>query len=168
MNRNKLLTIAVLGLLVLNLGILGVLFLRKPQPPMHGEMGPPPPPGEGPKGIIIERLHLDAEQQKAFEVLITDHRAKTQAFQKATREQHDALFELLKTEPVNTVAADSIMQLISGGQKEIDHINFEHFMKIKALCKGDQVEAFNELVEDLGRLFSPKGSAPPPPPHGRP
>lgn len=64
MNRTKLLTIAVIGLLLLNLGVLGMMFLSKPpHPPMPPEMHGGPRP-DGPKQIIIDRLHLDAAQQK--------------------------------------------------------------------------------------------------------
>lgn len=156
MNRTKLLTIAVIGLLLLNFGILGVMFFGKPShPPMHPPHGGPK--GEGPKQIIIERLHLDATQQKDYELLIVDHRSKTDELHEASKELHDKLFSLLKGDTINQRDSDSLILEIANNQKAIEDLNFAHFGAIKKLCKGEQVAFFNELVDDLGRLFAPKG-----------
>ena len=53
MKKPKLLTIAVVGLLLLNLGMI-TMFLFKGKPPRH-EDGKQ---GEGPKKIIIERCFI--------------------------------------------------------------------------------------------------------------
>lgn len=158
MNRTKLLTVAVIGLLIVNLGTLGFLLVNKPQHPMHPPAGGPR--GEGPKKIIIERLHFDAEQQKQYEILIEDHKSKVNDFHEKTRKMHDELYALLGAEPVNKAAADSLMQQIAADQKAIDLVNFDHFEKIKALCKPEQIGYFNELVDELGKLFAPKGGPP--------
>jgi periplasmic protein CpxP/Spy len=161
MNRTKLLTIAVIGLLFLNLGTLGILFFsRPPHPPMPPEMRGGQR-GEGPKQIMIERLHLDAIQQKAYELLITDHRTQTNDLREASQKMHDQLFSLLKETSENKIQTDSIITEIANNQKAIEHLNFDHFNAIKNLCKGTQLDDFNALAEELGNLFSPK---PPPRP----
>ncbi|MDN3675870.1 hypothetical protein QWY90_00745 [Flavobacterium paronense] len=38
--------------------------------------------------------------------------------------------------------------------------HFKHFVDIKKLCHKDQMEDFNELTEDLGRIFAPKPRRP--------
>jgi periplasmic protein CpxP/Spy len=154
MNKTKLLAIAVIGLLVLNFGTLGVLLLHKPPHPEHGEM--PPPNGEGPKRIIIERLHFDDAQQKQYETLIDEHRSKTRELNETSHGLHDQLFSLLKNDPVDKTKTDSIIQQIADNQKAIDNLNFEHFQKIKALCKPEQIKDFNELADELAKLFAPK------------
>lgn len=156
MNRTKLLTIAVIGLLLLNFGILGVMFFGKSSPPpMHPPHGGPK--GEGPKQIIIERLHFDATQQKEYEVLVVEHRSTTDELHEASKELHDELFSLLKSDTINQRQSDILISEIANNQKTIEDLNFEHFNAIKKLCKGEQVALFDELVDDLGRLFAPKG-----------
>lgn len=160
MNRTKLLTIAVIGLLLLNFGILGVMFFGKPSPPpMHPPHGGPK--GEGPKQIIIERLHFDALQQKEYELLVVEHRNKTDELHEASKELHDKLFSLLKNDTNNQRESDVLVLEIANNQKAIEDLNFAHFNAIKKLCKGEQVGYFNDLVDDLGRLFAPKGPRPP-------
>ncbi len=159
MNKTKLLSIAVIGLLLINLGTLGLMFFKYgPQHPDH------PPRGEGPKKIIIERLNFDAEQQKQYELIIQDHRGKMHELNKNSRELHDELYSLLTNNTIYKVKADSIILNISENQKALDNLNFDHFQKIKAICKDKQLENFNGLVRDLTHLFAPQhgpGNGPP-------
>jgi protein CpxP len=102
MNRTKLLTIAVIGLLLLNFGILGMMFMHHPD----GRPGGPPPPfgrpNEGPKMIIIERLHFDDAQQKQYEVIIKEHHSKTVELNDVSRSKRDELYSLLKNDLLDT------------------------------------------------------------------
>jgi periplasmic protein CpxP/Spy len=154
MNRTKLLTIAVIGLFLLNLGMLGFLFFSKPIEPLQTEHKSK---GEGPKKVIIERLHFDVSQQKQYQLLINAHKNNTEKLHNASKKMHDELFSTLKTEPVNELKADSIIQALSDNQKAIEELNFDHFKSIKGLCKSEQVKDFNILVDELGHLFAPKG-----------
>jgi Spy/CpxP family protein refolding chaperone len=158
MSRTKLLTIAVISLLLLNIGTLSVILLKSPPPP-HGDGRPPH--GEGPKRIIMERLHFDAGQQRAYELLIDDHRSKTMTLNQASRELHTKLYSLLKEESADKSQADTIILQIAENQKAINNLNFAHFQQIRDLCKPEQIKDFNLLAEDLSELFGPKG----PPPH---
>jgi len=151
MNRTKLLTIAVIGLLLINLGTLGVLVMQRPHHPPMGDG--PPQRREGPKQIIIDRLHFDLQQQQAYSILVEEHRKRTRELNATTRQLHDELFVLLKIQPVDTAKANSLMQQIAQNQQQTDQLNFEHFQQIKNICKPGQVVFFNELVDDLGKLF---------------
>ena len=162
MNRTKLLTIAVIGLLLINLGTLCVMIMHKPPGPPQGNMPPPHGPnGEGPRQIIIDRLHFDTNQQQQYEVFISEHRNKTDDLHDASKELHNQLYSLLKNESIDKAKSDSLIQQIADNQKEIENLNFTHFQKIKTLCKPEQLEYFNELAGELSELFGPKGPPPP-------
>lgn len=162
MNKTRLLTIAIIGLLFLNFGTLAVMLLHRPGHPPHEGM-PPPPRGEGPKRIIIERLHFDEAQQKQYEALIEEHHSKTRELNQSARDLHKELFSLLGEETSDKSKADSLILQIAENQKAMDSLNFDHFQKIKNICKPDQLDDFKELSEELAELFAPKG--PPPPEH---
>jgi protein CpxP len=159
MNKLKLLTIAVIGLLLLNFGMLGMMYF-------HHHEGPPFPPHggphEGPKMIIIEKLHFDESQVKQYEVMIRDHRSKSDSLNRRSHELRDQLYSLLKDESIDAAKLSSTYTAIGENQRAIEQINFEHFQKIKTLCKPDQLDAFNNLVDELTELFGQKG------PPGRP
>ena len=153
MNKTKLLTIAVIGLLLLNLGMMCMMFFHHPEdhhPPFGG-------PHEGPKMIIIQKLHFDEEQQKQYEVLVQDHRQKSREMNSNARDLRNKLYSLLKSEHIDTAQQALITDQIAENQKKTEEINIDHFQKIKALCKPDQLEAFNNLVDELTELFEHTG-----------
>jgi len=157
MNRTKLLTIAVIGLLLINLGTLGVFIMRKPPRPPYGVMPLPPQEG-GPKELIIDRLHFDAGQQKQYELIIEEHKNKTNELHYASRELHNQLYSLLKKEAIDKMKVGALIQQIADNQKAVDNLNFDHFQKIISICKSDQLDNFYELADELAELFGPKGA----------
>jgi periplasmic protein CpxP/Spy len=150
MEKTKLLTIAVIGLLVINFGTLAFLLLNgKGHRPPHG--GRPEPKYE-----IIERLHFDAAQQKQYDKLIDWHQANIGETDDKIREAKNKLYSQLSKPTVDLKAKDSLIAVINLSQKKIEEIHFRHFEDIKKLCHKDQLDDFNALSEGLARLFAPK------------
>jgi Spy/CpxP family protein refolding chaperone len=151
MEKTKLLTITVIGLLLLNFATLGFLFIS-------GTKGHKPPHDipEGrhePKEIIIERLHFDANQQKEYGQLIEWHRRKIRQLEDSIRVSKNELYMLLNNDIVDEKAKVTLINEIALFQKQIEATHFKHFEDIKKLCKPEQQVYFNELTEEFGRLF---------------
>lgn len=150
MTKIKLLTIAVVGLLLVNIGILAFLFLRKP---MH-------PPGERsirgnvtPKNIIIERLHFDKEQVIQYEKLIELHQQELRDLDGQIRATKNQLYSTLAND--SNAGKDSLQAKLGEIQKQIEATHYNHFTEIKKLCKPEQLESFNALTHDLAKFFAP-------------
>lgn len=152
MSRTRLLTIAIIGLLLLNFGTLVFIFLQK----HHSRPGQPDQAGHGPKYIIIARLHFNKTQQNEYSDMVEEHRIKNRGLRDVSRQLHDELYELLKAEKVDDIREKELIAQIAENQKAIENLNMAHFMQIKSLCKGIQIDYFNRLVDDLGRLFAPQ------------
>jgi len=154
MEKTKLLTVGVIGLLVINLGTLGFLLLG---PKGHK------PPHEGrpePREIITEKLHLDATQQKEYGKLIQWHRGEIEKLDNNIRQAKNQLYALLSQPETNAKTKDSLIAVINANQKEIEQTHFKHFEDIKKLCHKDQMDDFNALTEELSRLFAPRPHGP--------
>lgn len=159
MSKLKLLTIAVIGLLIMNIAVVGFLLMRKP----------PHPPGErplmtqegGPRNIIIERLHFDGDQVEEYEKLITEHQSAIRQIDDSIRMMKNELYHTLTSD--SFAGKDSLVDRLGILQKEIELTHYDHFARIKKICKPAQMEEFNKLTEELARLFAPgkKGSPPP-------
>lgn len=167
MRKEHFYKIAIIVLLLLNLGTLGYLFMGNKRP-MHG----PPPGHEGPAGLIIERLQLDEEQQQKFEEQRFEHQSKIRAVRKESGELHDALFSLLKNEAIDSIKKDSLQNAIRLVEIKKDEITFEHFQQLKSILKPEQLPLFDGLIEEIGRRLTdnaPGGGRRdgPPPPHRR-
>jgi hypothetical protein len=157
MTKIKLLSIAVIGLLLINIGILAFLFLRKhvppPDRPMRGR--------EGPKNIIIERLHFDKEQVAQYEKLIEQHQQNLQQLDGQIRMTKNQLYSTLATD--NIAGKDSLANKLGEIQRQIESVHYNHFTDIKKLCKPEQLENFNALTHDLAKFFAPGKNLPTPP-----
>lgn len=147
MEKQKLTTFSIIALLLLNLGTLGFLLVSGPKQghrPLHGRPEP--------RAIIIEKLHFDAQQIEAYEQLIGEHRKKIDAIDEKIRDTKNSLYSLLNNN--DSASKDSLILALGNYQKEIETTHFNHFADIKKLCKPNQISDFEELTEELSRLFS--------------
>jgi DNA-binding XRE family transcriptional regulator len=149
MDKIKLLTFAVIALLLLNLGTLGFLIFARPPHPMGG-----PGMRQQPKEIIIERLHFDEAQQQKYAQLIRWHRGTINEIEKEIYQAKNKLYlQLLKTN-ADTISRDSLINALGNYQKQIEATHFRHFQDIKNICRPDQMEDYNDLTAELSRIFS--------------
>lgn len=146
MNKNKLLTLLAIGLLISNLMLIGFFVFGKHRPPN----------GEGPKKIIAEKLHFDSKQMDDYEKLIVIHKAKIASQDSMIRFCKRELFDNLVTN--NNEKKDSLLNQLGRLQMQIEDIHYNHFLDIKKLCRENQIQYYNSLVGELPRLFArPKG-----------
>lgn len=146
MSKTKLLTFLVIALILLNLGVISFMLLKKPPRPRPGN------PNQITR-IIEERLNLDAAQLVQFNQLKEEHMLATKARFEAVGAHKDQLFSLHKTD--NLQQKDSLILKISRLHAEIEQLNFKHFQDLKAICKPEQLEDYNNLVTQLGHTLSP-------------
>jgi protein CpxP len=147
MDKIKILTAAVLGLLILNMGTLGYLILN------GSKSRRPHPHREGPKNLIVEKLHFDKKQEIQYEALILGHRNTIDSIDQQIRQTKNRLYlQLIKTN-VDTTTKDSLIAVIANEQKQIEQTHFKHFQDIKKLCNTEQLEDYYDLTEELSRIF---------------
>ncbi len=113
----------------------------------------PHPHFGGPKDIIIEKLHFDDAQIKAYEDLITQHQTKIRETEERIAAARNELYTLLNKEEQQSESAAMIAK-ISSIQSEIELIHFQHFLDLKAICHTDQLEYFSNLTKDMEKLFN--------------
>jgi periplasmic protein CpxP/Spy len=161
MNKILFLTIGVIFLFLLNAGMLVYLFKQRAH---QDEVR-----GKGAAEYIIEQLQLDAQQQQVFAELLQQHRAITQKAQEEDRHLHDVYFTLLKTDHPDKAKADSVASLIALQRTAIEKATFEHFEKIRNLCRPAQKTLFDNTIDEIARHMAaphagPGGPGGPPPP----
>jgi len=141
MNRSKLIGYIAAGLLISNIALVAFIFFAPHRRPAH----------EGPRDIIIERLHFDPKQVEEYDRLITAHR-------KSIREKEGEML-LLKNRLYgsltsgDTIANDSLESGIGSIQIQIEKIHYAHFNDIGKLCNADQKAEFEKLITDIAELF---------------
>lgn len=131
-----------IGLLISNLVLVGFIMLRKPKHPM----------GEGPKKLVIEKLHFDDKQVEQYEVIIQEHQKNIRKADDDIIKYKNALYQTL-TKSDNESEKDSLINQIANVQKKIEDIHFNHFLEIKKLCKPEQQKYFEDLTKEIEGLF---------------
>ena len=157
MSKTKLLTIAVIGLLIINIAVVGFLILKKSPHPRDGrppiaEEGMHPSGQDGPKNIIIEKLHFDKEQAAQYENLIKQHQALIKSLNDSIKDAKNDLYSSLTNE--NFTGKDSMIAKLGLLQKQVELTHYEHFAAIKKLCRPEQLENYALLTKELSRFFA--------------
>lgn len=153
MERTKLLTITVIGLLLLNLLTIGFLIL-KPGPPARADQWyDPPREGRGPARVIIQRLHFDEQQQLQYLEMGRQHHQQIEHLNAESVQLFQAYYSLLPSARPDSAKANALVRQIADNQRQLAELNFAHFQQIKALCRPSQQADFTKLVADLARLF---------------
>ncbi|NHM06903.1 hypothetical protein G4D82_06695 [Flavobacterium sp. CYK-4] len=143
MNKTKLLTFAVVLLLIINLATLALTLKKGPRHP-HG----------GPKMRIIEQLHFNTQQQAQYEKLIRWHRNHIDALDVKIIQTKKLLYSQLLQKQADLKTRDSLISAIAEYQMQIEAIHFKHFQDIQSICEPEQLQYYNELTEELAQLFS--------------
>ncbi len=152
MNKTTLLTVAVVVLFLMNAGIISFLLLNKPPRPDGGRNG------EGPKRLVIERLHFDKDQIDRYDALIEQHQMTIHSADEEILQLKQELFSLLPSP--DQAREDSLIERISAVQRRIERAHFDHFSGIRKICRPDQMNDFNALSRELAEIFSPKEHRP--------
>jgi protein CpxP len=145
MNKVKVLSIVSFGLFAANLILVWFLMFNKTA---HDRK-------EGIKKIIIEKLHFDESQTKEYEKLIDWHKKNIRKSESQMMVLKNQLYTSLQQNN-QTNSTDLLIAEIGKVQIEIEHINYKHFKDIKQLCKPEQLKLFDELCEDIAKLFAHK------------
>lgn len=176
-DKNKMLSAAVILLLIINLGILGLLWYDRSQKisapermPKEERMHPPgvmPPPDRmqsdgGPKEFLIRELNLNEKQKTDYLRLVEEHQADMKRIKEKIRNEKDELWNNFSKSDKNTNAEELIASKIGEDQKQIELITFRHFKNVRELCDADQKEKFDEVIKEalrmMGRNNPPPGS----------
>lgn len=142
MNKMNFLQWVVVGLLITNAVAIAMVIgtHRKPV---------------GPKAYIIESLHLDDAQIKAYEETVTQHRWAVEQNERTMEKLRSDLYQsLIQQSDTTTVAM--LIGRIAEQQKKAEYINYNHFLAIKHICKPEQMDEFGALTNEIPRLFSAK------------
>ncbi|MCC6461984.1 MAG: hypothetical protein IT260_16035 [Saprospiraceae bacterium] len=145
MSKIRFLSLLVVALVLLDL-IAAALFFS-------GKL--PPPRREGPRRVILERLHFNEQQTAAYDKLIAAHRSAIRQKQDEMATAKQQLYAQLAGD--SFPQKDSLIAHIGRLQQEIEQIHFSHFQDIKGLCQAtvEQDEAFRALAGELGQYFGP-------------
>ncbi len=134
-------------LILINVGSLVVFWINE-----RHHMG-----GSQPKEFIARELRFDEGQKEAFEIIVKKHQDQSAEIRLEITAAKKAYY---KEGPTDSLALLSLTKAY--GKLEI--LNYEHFKEIRSICKGDQKQAFDQLLQKIiaGSNFGMGGQRPRP------
>lgn len=144
MTKTKLLTVLSAVLLLINLFLVGWMWLHKP---------PHPHNLNGPKDYIVRQLGLNEEQIVRYEVLIKEHRAQQRALKDAINSTREQIYQQLLKE--NSNEQEVLIEKLGELKKQIECLHWNHFKDLKKICREDQQPKFEQLALELAKLMGP-------------
>lgn len=147
--KSRLLTLAIILLLLANLATLTIFWLNK-----EGKLKPPPQQQTGgPFAFLVKELALDSAQTLAYSKIRNEHQQQVESYRGEIRKSKDALFDLLKGTNSNDSSLEIALNTIAEKEKAFDKVVFLHFQKVRALCNEKQQQKFDEIIQQALRMM---------------
>jgi len=108
-----------------------------------------------PKDIIIKNLHFNDAQKNEYSILIEQHRHDIRDQKRKIFQTRNTLYNTLN-QTYDKSLIDSLIQSIALYNQKVEAIHYSHFIDIRNICTGEQIEDFKKLSKRLSRLFSQK------------
>ena len=150
MKTNKILTIAVVLLLVVNVVMLVCMMRGRG----HHEMKKQ---GGSPFDRMVKELNMTEQQQTEFKKLKDEHFTAIKPVFDSVRTLKKSFFSLIKEENLNDSLVSNYSALISEQRAIIDKLTINHFRKVRALFSGEQQKKFEEFIQKMVQRQRPGG-----------
>jgi hypothetical protein len=141
MKTNRILTIAVILLLLVNVAML--IFILK------GRCHQGKKQSGAPFDRMVKELSMTEPQQTEYKKLKEAHFATTKPVFDSVRTLKKSLFGLIKEENVTDSLVSNYSGLIAQQQAIIDKLTINHFRKVRVLFSGDQQKKFDDFVQKM-------------------
>ncbi|MBC8051632.1 MAG: hypothetical protein H7Y13_01055 [Sphingobacteriaceae bacterium] len=143
MKKEKILWLAVVILVVLNISCLLVILLRK------GER-----PNKKFDAMIIENLRLNENQIERFNGLKHNHRMQIGRLDRSMQGPFEQYFGLLKGNR-DKIKEDSLENVLALLYQQKVELTYSHFADLKAICTPEQQQNMDKIVPFLMQVISP-------------
>jgi periplasmic protein CpxP/Spy len=141
---NKILTIAVVLLLITNIALVAFMMFGKNKPGRRGDGGK----GE-PFAMMEKELNMTEQQKKEHFQYREEYFKSIRPLFDSVRLAKAAYFSLVKNADINdsmlTVGYKKVIDI----QTAIDRQTFDHFRRVRALYSGEQQKKYDELVQKM-------------------
>lgn len=155
MRSIKILSVFTIVLMLMNVALVFVILNNK------DDHRPPHPPRAGFKFEVINAIGFDEKQAEAYDELTQQHHIAMVKLEEARGEQLALRFSSLSGN--DSLDEEAILRELESLERQRVEITYSHFEDVRALCRPDQIEAYNLIVKRaVQALLSPEANRRPP------
>ena len=137
--------IAVLTLLLLNVGTLTFLWVNRP----------PDPREAGQFQFLVRATGMDDAQQAAYQQLRMEHRNALETYRNQNKQVREALFRLMANKDADAPEVQMLADSLGALRAREEHFTYEHFRQVRAICRQDQLERFDAAIGEAVQSMGP-------------
>ena len=140
MNKQRILIIAVVVLVVLNVATLSFLWMSKYDKHQHRTKKKKPHVEQ----YLTRQLDLSPEQADAFKLAREVHFEQTHELQRSLHDDRKKLTELLSD--TDTSRQNELLSSIADQNTQIEKLNFQHLQNLRRICTDEQKSKFDSVI----------------------
>jgi len=152
-SRNKNLLVIIAVLLLTNVGVLAY-FLWYKKPAETAAHGGQQRDRNGMADVLQKEVGFDEGQLSKYKELRDRQRDIIRPMFDSMRVAKDGLFSLISTPAASDSTVEAAANVIALRQRELDIKTFQHFKRVRSLCRPDQEAKYDSL---LLRMFRRMG-----------
>lgn len=145
MKNTKILSIAVLLLLVTNIVLVVFMLTDKKKPGDRKGQGSRTAPPE----LMVKELNMTDQQQNDYKRLKEEHFKNVRPYFDSVKQAKTAFYDLVKS----PVVSDSLINVLSSRvcekQAQLDKITLTHFREVRNIFTAAQQPRFDSLVQKM-------------------
>jgi periplasmic protein CpxP/Spy len=141
-SSNKILTIAVVLLLLINIAL--VIFMMQ-GPKKVGDKKQRVEPFE----MMATELAMTDQQKTDYKAMKEEHMKNIRPLFDSVRAAKTAFFALIKQENVSDSMINAYSQRITEKQSAIDKLTFAHFKRVRVIFTAEQQPKFDEFIQKM-------------------
>jgi Spy/CpxP family protein refolding chaperone len=105
--------------------------------------------------FMVDQLKFDSQQQAAYwklrDSMITTQRPVMDSIRSAKK----SFFDLLNQPDLNDSTLYSRSNEIADLQKRLDLATFRHFQRVREICRPDQLQKFDTVIQEIVSRMTP-------------
>lgn len=153
--QQKLLIRTVIVLVVLNLVSIGFFVLKEIRPHREPLLFPKNESYKDVSRILKEELNLSEQQVAEFDEIRSRNFEKQSKLKKMIHHLKDAMNTEMFNKDTNDEKIKSLAKQIVQNEYKMEMLRFDQAKELKAVCKPEQLEKFENLVKEIRDYFKP-------------
>ncbi len=144
-NRFRILWVAIIVLVVLNIGMIAwfTFFAHRP--------------GLPPRLFLEQELSFDEKQKDIYRHMREEHFMKARDIKEKVKTLKEAFFKAMADSSITDEELRKRASAISTEASELDVLTFKHFQQVRQMCTPEQKEKFDEIIEEVLRSMDRPG-----------
>jgi Spy/CpxP family protein refolding chaperone len=144
MKNTRILSIAVVLLLITNIALVAFMMMgREKKPSKKGGFDPKP------SEVMVKELNMTEQQQQEFKKLKEEHFKTVKPYFDSVKTAKSAFYNLVKNPAISDSLINAYSNRVCEKQAELDKLTLNHFRQVRGLFTAEQQPKYDSLIHKM-------------------